>query len=192
MDWIGAWSQVFALMNSRPPHSAQSRSVRWAALGIPADYAERRHLPLQGEAKRLVSIGPAADDGKTLRMTPRAASAWKRMRAAAAHDGVQLLPLSAFRSVERQARIIRRKLAAGQRISDILRLVAAPGYSEHHTGRAIDIGTPGETDLEESFARTAAFRWLRRHAGEFGFHLSYPRGNRHGIACEPWHWCWRP
>ena len=27
-------------------------------------------------------------------------------------------------------------------------------------------------------------------AGDFGFALSYPRGNRHGIAYEPWHWCW--
>ena len=178
-------------MNSQPPHSAQSRRVLWAALGIPADYAERRHLPLQGEATRLVSIGPAADDGKTLRMTPRAAAAWKRMRAAAARDGVQLLPLSAFRSVARQTAIIRTKLAAGEKIADILRLVAAPGCSEHHTGRALDIGSPAEQELDEHFARTAEFRWLKKHAGAFGFHLSYPRRNRHRIGYEPWHWCWR-
>lgn len=113
------------------------------------------------------------------------------MQAAAAVDGVTLLPLSAFRSVARQATIIRRKLATGQRIEAILRVSAVPGCSEHHTGRALDLGAPGHLRLEASFARTREFRWLSRHAAKFGFHLSYPRGNRHGIVYEPWHWCWR-
>ena len=113
------------------------------------------------------------------------------MRAAAAADDVNLLPLSGYRSVARQARIIRQKLRAGQAIADILRLVAAPGCSEHHTGRAIDIGSPDNQQLDEDFAMTAEFRWLRKHAARFGFRLSYPRGNRHLIGYEPWHWCWR-
>jgi len=112
------------------------------------------------------------------------------MQAAAADDGVVLLPLSAFRSVARQTTIIRRKLARGQAIADILRVSAVPGCSEHHTGRALDLGTPGHLGLETSFARTRAFRWLVRHAGRFGFQLSYPRRNPHGINYEPWHWCW--
>ncbi len=161
------------------------------ALGISADYARARKLKPHREATRVVGIGRAADDGKRIRLTPPAAAAWHRMRDAAARDGIVLLPLSGFRSVARQTKIIRRKLAAGQAIADILRLVAAPGYSEHHTGRAIDIGSPGHLDLDEHFARTVAFRWLRRRAGEFGFHLSYPRNNPHGIGYEPWHWCWR-
>jgi D-alanyl-D-alanine carboxypeptidase len=45
--------------------------------------------------------------------------------------------------------------------------------------------------LTAAFARTREFRWLKRHATQFGFHLSYPRGNQQGIAYEPWHWCWR-
>jgi D-alanyl-D-alanine carboxypeptidase len=113
------------------------------------------------------------------------------MRAAAERDGIALIPVSGFRSVARQTLIIRRKLAAGQRIDAILKLVAAPGYSEHHTGRALDIGTPGQPLLEESFAGTPAFKWLRRHASRFHFTLSYPRRNPHGIAYEPWHWCYR-
>jgi D-alanyl-D-alanine carboxypeptidase len=113
------------------------------------------------------------------------------MKSAAAADDVTLLPLSAFRSVARQARIIRRKLAAGQTIEDILRVNAVPGCSEHHTGRALDFGTPGHLQLQSSFSRTRAFRWLKRHAARFGFYLSYPRNNRQGIAYEPWHWCRR-
>ncbi len=124
-------------------------------------------------------------------MTPRAAAAWRRMQAAAAEDGVTLLALSAFRSVARQSTIIRRKLARGQNIEAILRASALPGCSEHHTGRALDLGSPGHLKLEVSFARTQEFRWLKHHAAKFGFYLSYPRGNRQGIAYEPWHWCWR-
>ena len=143
------------------------------------------------EATRRVFVCRAADDGKVVRLAPAAAAAWWRMHAAAARDGVELLALSGFRSVQRQTAIVRAKLAAGKTIAEILRFVAAPGCSEHHTGRALDIGSPEELELEAKFERTAAFRWLRRRAGEFGFHLSYPRGNRHGFGYEPWHWCWR-
>ena len=66
---------------------------------------------------------------------------------------------------------------------------AAPGCSEHHTGRAIDIGSPGNEALEEDFALTPAFRWLEQHAGNHGFILTYPQGASHGIGYEPWHWC---
>jgi D-alanyl-D-alanine carboxypeptidase len=162
----------------------------WKSLGIPADYTRRRHLPVQRVARSLISIGPAADDGQLLKLAPRAAHGWRRMRAAAMADGIRLLPLSGYRSVARQTRLIRRKLAAGQSIDSILQFVAAPGCSEHHTGRALDIGAPGEFELNEAFAATAEYRWLRRHAGRFGFHLSYPPQNPHGIGYEPWHWCW--
>jgi D-alanyl-D-alanine carboxypeptidase len=148
-------------------------------------------MPVQRVARSLVSAGPAADDGKPVRLTPRAAAAWKRMHAAAAVDGVDLLPLSGYRSVARQTRIIRKKLQAGQTITDILKLVAAPGCSEHHTGRAIDVGSADNQKLDEDFAKTVEFRWLEKHAARFGFNLSYPRRNRHGIGYEPWHWCWR-
>jgi D-alanyl-D-alanine carboxypeptidase len=162
----------------------------WVRLGIPADYAEARHLPVQREAATLVSIG-RSPAGRLIRLAPRAAAAWRRMQAAAAGDGIELRPISGFRSVARQTTLIRRKLAAGARVENILRFVAAPGCSEHHTGRALDLGTPADLELDELFARTAAFRWLEHNAERFGFHLSYPRGNVHGIGYEPWHWCWR-
>jgi len=164
----------------------------WQNLGIAPDIAARAATRLHPEAKRLVFIGRAADDRRLLRLSPGAARAWRKMRAAAATDGAALVPLSAFRSIARQTLIVRRKLAAGQRIGDILRVSAVPGCSEHHTGRALDLGAPGHLKLETSFARTREFRWLTRYAAQYGFHLSYPRGNPQGIAFEPWHWCWRP
>ncbi len=164
----------------------------WVRLGIPDDVASRAVRRLQPEAKRLTFIGRAADDGRILRLAPRAAKAWRAMQTAAAADGITLLPLSAFRSVARQTLIVRRKLARGQPIEKILRVSAVPGCSEHHTGRALDLGSPAHLQLDGSFARTREFRWLKRRAVEFNFFLSYPPRNPHGIKYEPWHWCWRP
>lgn len=160
------------------------------ALGIPAGYAAAHRLPPQHVPRRLICIG-RSPSGRRLLLTPRAAAAWRRMRDAAARDHIELIAISGFRSIARQTEIIRAKLAAGEAIADILRRVAAPGYSEHHTGRALDIGGPGHLDLEPDFHRTSAFRWLQRHAGRFGFHLSFPPRNPHRIAYEPWHWCWK-
>jgi D-alanyl-D-alanine carboxypeptidase len=162
------------------------------ALGIPADYGASRGMSAFREARRLLLVGHDPSDGMPVRLTPPAAHAWRRMRDAAAADGITLVPLSGFRSVARQTRLIRRNLAKGRSLDDILRYVAAPGYSEHHTGRAIDIGDPADSSVEESFARTPAYRWLRRRAKDFGFVMTYPRGNKHGIGYEPWHWCWHP
>ena len=110
------------------------------------------------------------------------------MRKAAADEGIALDLVSAFRSVDHQATIIRRKREAGQNIAAILAVSAAPGFSEHHTGRALDLTTPGCPPLERHFEATDAFRWLEARAASFGFRLSYPEGNHHGIAYEPWHW----
>ena len=162
----------------------------WKSLGIPADYAEAWHMPLQHEAKVLVPIG-RNPDGRLIKLAPGAAAAWRRMKTAAAEDRIELLPISGFRRIIRQAQIVREKLLAGQPIRDILRTVAAPGCSEHHTGRALDIGSPDDPDLDEHFAQTPAFHWLKKNATRFGFHLSYPPHNRHGIGYEPWHWFWQ-
>jgi zinc D-Ala-D-Ala carboxypeptidase len=160
----------------------------WEGLGIPLDYGSRRNLPLQVEATRLITIARNAD-GMDIQLSPKAALAWLRLKDSAARSGVTLVAISGFRSVERQSEIIRAKLLSGQAIEEILQTVAAPGCSEHHTGRALDIGIPGEEALTEGFADTPAFYWLEVNAGSFGFRLSYPRDNPHGISYEPWHWC---
>jgi len=151
-----------------------------AGYGIPADYAARRALALCEEARELVSIG-ADSLGRDQRMTPKAAQAWRRMQADAAKAGVQLMVVSAYRSVEYQCALIQRKLDRGMKIDEILKINAAPGYSEHHTGRAIDVTCPDSQPLEVAFETTPAYAWLVRHAGEYGFRLSYRRDNPHGI-----------
>ena len=74
------------------------------------------------------------------------------------------------------------------RVQEILSVNAPPGYSEHHTGQAIDITTPGYEPVEEVFETSPAFAWLSREAGRFGFSMPYTRENPYGIVYEPWHW----
>lgn len=139
------------------------------------------------EATELVSIGQDVY-GREQRLAPRAAKAWLAMQPAAKIDGETLQLVSAFRGVDYQRQIIERKRAAGQTWEQILRVSALPGYSEHHTGRTIDLTTPGCEPLTEAFEGTGAFAWLSRRAAEFGFTMTYPRNNPFGIAYEPWHW----
>ncbi len=159
-------------------------------LGIPADYARHSVWALQAEARHLAEAGPDYY-GRPQRLQPQALDAWQRMQAAAQEEGVVLHLISAFRSVDYQCQLFERKLQKGQSIEQILKVNAAPGFSEHHSGRAIDVGTDHCPALEEQFELTPAFAWLQAHAAGFGFTLSYPRNNPCGICYEPWHWCFQ-
>lgn len=158
------------------------------ALGIPLELITRKRLPLHPEAQDLV-IAEIDQGGREYLLVPEAARAWRDLKHAAQRDRVIMEIVSAFRSIDRQIEIIRVKLDRGMPIETILSLSAPPGYSEHHTGCAVDINTPGCIATEEPFEHTDAFRWLTAHASRFGFTLSYPRGNRSGFIYEPWHWC---
>lgn len=155
------------------------------------EYAQRTGLDLIAEPSSLAFAG-LDRYRRPLWLAHEAARSWSRMRQAAQCQGVTLDAISGYRSHAYQLGIFERKLARGLALADILAVNAAPGFSEHHGGCALDIGTPGEPAAEESFELTTAFDWLMRHAGGFGFQLSYPRGNPNGIVYEPWHWCWHP
>ena len=79
----------------------------------------------------------------------------------------------------------------GQKLEEILKVNVLPGFSEHHTGFAIDLTSKGEVVLEEEFEKSDAFYWLVKNANQFGFYLSYPRNNSTGVIYEPWHWCFQ-
>lgn len=157
-------------------------------LGITPALLAARGLCKYDEALQL-ELAETGTDGKEYLLVPAAAAAWRNLKVAAANDGIALQLASAYRSVARQTEIIRAKLDAGQTIDEILTVCAPPGYSEHHTGRAVDIVCPAFPELDVEFEDTDAFRWLVRHAAPFGFRLSYPRGNSAGYQYEPWHWC---
>ena len=156
-------------------------------LGIPDDYGDAGARPVFVEAADLVDVGPNLV-GRMQRLTPDTAASWQEMLAAAMEDGIALMMVSGFRSIEYQASLIRKKINAGQELSDILQVNAAPGFSEHHSGRAIDIASPGSRPLTEDFESSEAFAWLVKNASGFGFSMSYPRENPQGFIYEPWHW----
>jgi D-alanyl-D-alanine carboxypeptidase len=160
------------------------------SLQIPLELIKARALVLQPEAEELVVV-ELGDDGREHRLVPAAANAWRELSSAARSDGVALKIVSAFRSVDRQAEIVRAKLARGLSLDAILCFSAPPGYSEHHSGRAVDVATDGVPSLELEFEATGAYRWLSSNARPFGFTLSFPRQNPYGYAYEPWHWCFR-
>jgi D-alanyl-D-alanine carboxypeptidase len=156
-------------------------------LSIPADFADSCPLPIQEECKDLCYSENDCFD-RPQQMTPATFRSWQIMRQQAAAEGIVLTIVSAFRSIDYQYELIRKKLTQGQSIEAILNTNAAPGFSEHHTGRAIDLTTDGVEPLTEEFELTGAFRWLESNADQFGFNMSFPRDNSLGIIYEPWHW----
>lgn len=159
-------------------------------IGIPMDYGVRHRLQIVTDAKELDLIGTDIF-GRDQRLHPAAAEAWQEMQGAARQHNIELQLVSGFRSVAYQANLVRRKLDRGESLAQVLRVSAAPGFSEHHSGRAIDLTTPGVTALSPEFADSAAYRWLKSNAGLYGFHETFPKDNRHGLDWEPWHWCFR-
>ena len=113
-----------------------------------------------------------------------------KMREEAKKDGIYLVFLSGYRSINLQKDIFYSlKSIRNQEAAERARVSAPPGYSEHSTGFAIDIGdaTQRETDFEPQFENTKAFRWLIKNAAKFHFKLSFNKDNKY-IDYEPWHW----
>jgi D-alanyl-D-alanine carboxypeptidase len=159
-------------------------------LGIFQEVLVTRKLREYPEAVCL-EIAELGADGREYLLTSPAAKAWRRLKTTAKRDNISLHIVSAFRSIERQAEIVRNKLFSGRTLEEILAVSSPPGFSEHHTGCAVDIGSPGSPSLEIAFEESAAFHWLETHANDFGFYLSFPRGNDNGYQYEPWHWCFK-
>ena len=69
-------------------------------------------------------------------------------------------------------------------------IVKRPGQSEHNTGLAADLGGSGDYSLNQSFERTAAYRWLIEHCADYGFILRFPKDKEAvtGVIYEPWHY----
>src|SRR5687767_2776867 len=117
----------------------------------PVDYEKR--MPRYHEEQRLCSVGNDAF-GREVRLAVETSQAWFEMFQSATESGVHLQLLSGFRSIERQAEIVKEKIDAGVTLEAILRVNAYPGFSEHHTGNAVDIGSPDCPHFSEEFEMT--------------------------------------
>lgn len=117
-----------------------------------------------------------------------AAKALETMFADASTDGITIVSLSAYRSYTTQRSIFERNLVQlGRRTT--LNLTAKPGFSEHQTGLADDLGDGGSTDLTVAFEQRPAAKWLASESWRYGFVQRYPLGFTEitGIQVEPWH-----
>ena len=143
------------------------------------------NLPKQKEAKNLVTF---FENNESFQATQKTYDAWIKMKESALADGINLILVSAFRSIQRQQELVEEKRKKNISEKEIFSILARPGYSEHHTGRALDLHSPSSALLEEDFENTDAFLWLQKNANEYGFFMSYPRNNKYNIVYEPWHW----
>ncbi len=146
------------------------------------------HYPyIEALASELVPL--SAGNGISLRKA--AAEKFEQMLDAAAADGVTLSVISGFRSVADQNKLFFDvKAARGEDPAKRAAVSAPPGYSEHHTGYAVDIGdgSAPSADLQFDFEQTKAFKWLKDNAAYYSFEMSFPKGNPKGVSYEPWHW----
>ena len=113
-----------------------------------------------------------------------------KMRKDAKNEGIYLVFLSGFRSIKLQEDIFYSlKSIRNQTASERARVSAPPGYSEHSTGYAIDIGDANfrQTDFEVEFENTDVFKWLKKNAAKYHFKLSFDKNNKN-VDYEPWHW----
>lgn len=135
-------------------------------------------------------LKPIVPDGQ-IKLRKAAAKQFQAMAAAARAAGVVLVPISGFRSATDQEHIFFDvKAQRGQVTTKRAEVSAPPGYSEHHTGYAVDIGdgTTPATNLNPNFDKTKAFKWLSANAARFSFEMSFPKDNPQGVSYEPWHW----
>ena len=143
------------------------------------------HLPYNEISKeKLVTIEP------NIKVHIDMSESLLKMREDAKYDGIFLVFLSGFRSISLQEDIFYSlKTVRNQVASERARVSAPPGYSEHSTGIAIDIGDANrrETDFEVEFENTDAFKWLNKNAAKYHFILSFNKNNKN-IDFEPWHW----
>lgn len=118
-----------------------------------------------------------------------AAQQFSRLLAGARAAGVGMVSVSGYRSYDTQASLYASYVNQyGQATADTIS--ARPGYSEHQTGLAVDIGNPnGACGLQECFAGTPAGTWAAQNAWRYGFIIRYPQGQTSvtGYSYEPWH-----
>ena len=113
----------------------------------------------------------------------------RAMAAAARAAGAPIAIESAYRSFATQQVVFQGWVAFHGR-ERALQLSARPGHSEHQLGIGIDFKSEGGGDpFDGEWQLTAQGKWMKAHAWEYGFVMSYPRG-KIGVVCydfEPWH-----
>jgi zinc D-Ala-D-Ala carboxypeptidase len=178
--WLPAPIDVPKAVTGLSQLEIRSYNANFAYLGhLPYDKpAADRLVPFPSEPPYMTQAGESLHQEALL--------ALKTMMEAAQKEGIFLFLVSGFRDLSTQHLLFQARTAALGSAEAAAKAVAPPGYSEHHTGYAIDLAD-GLNDFRD-FEHTAAFAWMTAHAHAYGFELSFPPGNPQGVDYEPWHW----
>ena len=146
---------------------------------------KHHHLSSDFEPNDLVAIDKkyASDDG--FLCNSKALDAYIKMSQKALEEGYQIVINSAYRSYQDQEAVVNDYLKAyGQSYVD--KYVAKPGYSEHQTGLAFDIGSKNVS----VFLNSKEYKWMLEHAYEYGFIHRFSKSGENitGFRNEPWHY----
>ena len=125
---------------------------------------------------------------ENVRVHKKCKDAFDKMQKDALSVGIELKIISGYRSSKYQIEIFKCKFKdknnpTEEEFKKRLSVSAPSGFSEHHTGLAIDINS-----VEDDFAGTQEAIWLENNAPKYGFELSFPKNNKQGLSYEPWHW----
>lgn len=121
-------------------------------------------------------------------LTEESAIALKKMFDDAVAEGLDMRVTSGFRGKGFQEALYQQnKETYGDEGTES---VAKPGHSEHQLGTTVDLTTLGIGEVSASpvFEKTPEYEWLTENAHEYGFVMSYPKGENTGYIYEPWHW----
>jgi D-alanyl-D-alanine carboxypeptidase len=126
---------------------------------------------------------------ENMHLRSEASTALEQLFAGAANSGVKLMLVSGYRSYSTQVSVYNGYVnTIGQAAADASS--ARPGFSEHQTGLAADVGDAnGVCQLDQCFETTTAGKWLAANSYKYGFIVRYPKGkdNLTGYEYEPWH-----
>ncbi len=118
-----------------------------------------------------------------------AASQLEELYNDALKEGIRISLISGYRSYDYQVALYNSYVSNyGQEMTDTFS--ARPGYSDHQTGLAMDLGgVDTRYDLTQDFELTNEGAWLHEHAHEYGFIMRFPKGKEDitGYNYEPWH-----
>ena len=146
---------------------------------------KHRHLNEDFEPNDLVKIDSDYASSDDLYCSRLALNAFKKMSEAASKEGYSIIINSAYRSYQDQVDLSNLYLRTyGQNYVD--KYVAKPGYSEHQTGLAFDIGSLN-TNV---FANSKEYVWMKDNAHKYGFIERFQK-KYEGITrfrSEPWHY----
>lgn len=178
----------------RPKDLPQIKSNDWRLVLVSPDHKIKQEI----SEDQLTTLA----DGHMV--DKRIATSYEALKAAAKKANINLHLVSSYRSVAYQKQVFNERVSQLESQDHLGREAAIkkakltmtePGYSEHHTGLAVDVvdekwlSSNPDMILDESYSKQPGAQWLQKNASRFGFIVRYPAGKENitKITYEPWH-----